>query len=281
MIKRRIARRYILSIIIDYIILAIAIFPISMLISPDTAIFLVPVIFAIFFVYLIQDRLLGGASVGKRIVSLVVENVRPNEKLTFMQAFVRKAIEQLYIYKIFIWRLQIDIDKISGTRISFRTTNNIHDKQSRRKIVIFEDHYSSMIQCKRIKAFLYDSIFISWAWILYLLYQIPSFHQYVNDFSLDSHFWFKFLLYLIFFVYYVAKDFLFQKGSLGKTKVGLKIVDFDGKIPSGFQLMIRNVLWLGLSPIEIVLFAFKVRGISEYISYTKITQDMDEVRNAS
>lgn len=269
--KHNITQRYILSLIVDYIIFAAAIFPISTQMSEDTAIFLAPCIFGVFIIYLVQDKLLGGASIGKRLFSIKVINIDQNGKLTFIQSLVRKMLELLYIYKVFFWRLRIDIDKISGTHIVFRKSeyrrNNQLEPNSEKK----KDFYSTQIVVLRIKAFIYDTLIISWAWILYFMYQIRSFRQFIDNLSSYANFWYPFTLYSIIVLYYISKDYFYKGSSLGKRRFGIMILDFEGKIPSKLQLFIRNLIWIGFFPVEIVLFSLKAVGVSDHLSYTRIS----------
>lgn len=271
--KKALTRRYILSFAIDYVILGAAIFPITLFISPDSAILFSPLIFALFFLYLVQDKLLRGASIGKRISSIEVKSVDSDGKLTYFQVLVRKICELVYILKIFFWNLRIDIDKISGTRIEFKNKKNTHEKKSTSNIKNKLKFYTFQIQKKRIKAFLYDSIFVLWAWILFLLYHIPSIHQFVVNISPNSGFWFEFLLTLLISLYYILKDLIFPRGSLGKRHFGIKIEDLEGKTPSKLQLFLRNFICWGFIPIEIVFFSLRAKGLCEYLSFTRIVEE--------
>lgn len=265
--------KYFFSIVIDYIIIMMIIIPVSRCLTDNNRIIFEPLLVVIFLVYLIQDKIFKNTSIGKMIFSLRIESLEKNGKVSLSNVFVRRVLEIMYSNKVIFWRLKINIDKISHTKIVQKINRQrlepICDTPSKKDIYGIINQKNSLMSL-RTKAFLFDFLIISWAILGANLMQISIIRNYVEEAFPTLSLWIKYVLYAVSFLYFILKDFAYGNQSVGKRKVGLEILDLEKKRPSWLQILVRNIIIYGLAPLEILLFLLKKKQICDVITYTDI-----------
>jgi uncharacterized RDD family membrane protein YckC len=122
----------------------------------------------------------------------------------------------------------------------------------------------------RAKAFFIDFLFIFWAVIILVVNNLPKLTSYLNGISEDLSMTLNLIIGSILLIYWAIKDLWFQNGSYGKHVLGIGIFDLEGRFPSKFSLILKNIVSLGFFPIELILFFLNRRGIGELLTYTVI-----------
>ncbi len=259
--------KYVASVVIDIIIVDLLVF--FFLIEP--VIVLAPLIqrllpFTFLLCFLVQDKILFGNSIGKRILGIkLISGDNNSTTVSIQQVVIRRILEMIYVTKIFMWRLVIDIPKITNTRIvskseifteSVKLTSNYSIKVSK-----------SLVKY-RVYAMLIDFAIISWALILYYLVGIPTIR---NSISNDLFIFVRFVLNIIIILYFLFKDFIYKNRSIGKFKQNIEILDQENHIPSKVQIVLRNIIVLVFFPIEFILLLSNYKLICDRITYTQIS----------
>lgn len=271
--------RYILSIVFDVALVELIVYQLMFVnifdFSHDLNLFILLLSLSFF---LVQDKLLFGAGIGKRIFVLRVVCYSTEErKCTFAQVVSRRILEMFYVSKIFLWHLWIDIDKITNTKI---LTSYQFNKRGKTKILPQDkSNIKKPYLLKRVYAFLIDLALVSWLILIYIALKIPTIKALISGVSASLGFWLSFVTSVALTSYLVLRDLFFRNGSYGKMKMGLEVVDMDGKIPSKFQLVLRNMVITGFFPIELILFVLGHRLFGELLTYSQVRQRTSHKKN--
>jgi len=264
--------RYFISVVIDYLILMGIAYTTSLLLPDRNNPTFFVALFVILFLYMIQDKILRNKSIGKLILSIRIVPFYKGQRLSIINVVIRRLLEWMYIYKIIFWKLYIDIDKISSSKIEKVDNSNqkrlINENHINRQEYIF--YHDRLLMNARIKALLIDFLIISWAFLLLIFNNIPKVTSYFNDIIENLSLSLNLSISLIILLYWAFKDLLFQNGSYGKHILGIEIIDLEGNLPSKFSLIIKNIVSLGFTPIELILFLLNRRGLGELLTYTAI-----------
>jgi uncharacterized RDD family membrane protein YckC len=268
----RVQRRYFFSIIFDYLLLFAMIVPLMMILEEEDY-RLLPTFWTILLgLFLVQDRILVDASIGKRIFGVKLMTLEPSETLSFANVFVRRILEVIR-WSFPFFKIRIDIDKISDTMVVFRSyIRIIPNNQSKQANRIASESQSRRLRLLRERAFLRDLLYISWSLILYLLTRFAFFNTMLDQWVPYLSKWVFGLNMAITGLYFVFKDMIYGNASIGKRKEGIIVVDKEGKLPSNVQMMIRGYVSVQLFPIEILLFLLKKRQIADMLTYTKVAR---------
>jgi uncharacterized RDD family membrane protein YckC len=267
--KQNTKTRYILSCIVDYGILLAVTIPIIKSPHKIDALLFVIAMWIIQIVILSQDKILGGASIGKRIFGIKIVSYECFSEITWGESLIRRFLELLYSYKIIFWRLHLDIDKISNSRIVHKSYQAKPNRT--REVNLLQGNHR--LNIKREKAFYIDFLIISWLVIASYILRLDYFKNLINDYWEHLYLLLTILIGFTIWIYFAFKDFIYKNASLGKRKLGICIVDRDGKRPSELQMIIRGSIMISLWPIEIVLFLLNKRQIAEMLTYTKVIED--------
>ena len=79
----------------------------------------------------------------------------------------------------------------------------------------------------------------------------------------------KYVLYVIGCLFFFAKDFLGK--SIGKTFLGLRIVNARGVIPPKYILLLRNIL-VAIWPLDSILILINNKKICDYLLNTTVVE---------
>ncbi len=267
--------KYVLSIIIDIIIVDFLVF--FFLIDPFVTLPTIVQRFlplVLFICFLVQDKIVFGQSIGKRLLGIrLVNRTKYSDKVDIQQVIIRRTLEMIYITKIFIWRLHIDISKITNTRIINKSEIHICDDKLS---YIFPMKVTSNLVKQQVYASLIDLAIISWVMILYFLIGIPSIKNVISENVFRI---LRFVLNIIIISYFLLKDFIYRNKSFGKLKQKIEILDPDNNIPSKLQILLRNIIVLVLFPIEIILLLLKYKLICDRITYTQVSNEKPNKRH--
>lgn len=267
---KKVTTRYILSVLIDYVILMCIVFFLSTWFPQDNPPVKICIVLILLSLYFVQDKIFGNKSIGKIILCIEINSLDDEKTLSLFSVIIRRFLELLYVYKLFFWRLYINIDKISNSKIVYKNragnAKRVNDTGLNKKRFLFYPDKSLMIA--RAKAFLIDSLLISWAYVALCLINMPSVILYFE--SISQYFLLSIHLILVFTIglYWIFRDLLFRNKSIGKRVLGIEVTDLESKIPSRLSLIVKNTVSLGFAPIELLFFLLNRRGIGEQFTYT-------------
>ena len=267
---KQINKRYFFSVLIDYVILICIAYPMSLFFPDRNNPTFFVVLIVLLFLYMIQDKIFRNKSVGKMILLIRIEPLHQGQLISVFNVIVRRILEWMYVYKLIFWRLYINIDKISNTKIVMVNSSNKKEivkatEVNQRPFLSYQDKSLMKI---RAKAFFIDFLLISWVIAFLIIINLSSVIIYLNGISQYLSLSLDLAISLIFVFYWAFKDLRFQNGSYGKHALGIGIFDLEGNLPSKFSLVIRNIVSFGFSPIELTLFLLNRRGIGELLTYT-------------
>ena len=261
--------RYFFSCVIDYGIMFAVIVPFSKLNDQMNDTLFGISMLLIELIIFTQDRYLNGASIGKRILGIKMISNEGFKEITWGETTTRRFLEMLYTYKIIIWRLYINIDKISNSKIVHKSCD-VRQKESKKVVLLAGNH---TLNIKREKAFFIDLLIISFAIISSYIIRLNYFKNLINNYNDNLYFWLNYSLSFSIALYFTFRDFIHRNASIGKKKLGICVVDKEGNKPSGLQMFVRGSIQMGLWPIEIILFLLNKRQIAEMLTYTKVIED--------
>lgn len=267
--KYNLNTRYFFSCVIDYGIMFAVIVPFSKLNDQMNHTLFGISMLLIELIIFTQDRYLKGASIGKRILGIRMINFEGFKEITWGETLIRRILEMLYTYKIIIWRLYINIDKISNSRIVHKSYD-VKPIESKKVILLAGNH---TLNIKREKSFFIDLSIISFVIIISYVIRLDYFKNLIDDYNDNLYFLLNFLLSFAIIFYFIFKDFIHKNASIGKRKQGICVVDKEGIKPSGLQMFIRGSIQIGLWPIEIILFLLNKRQVAEMLTYTKVIEE--------
>lgn len=262
--------RYILSIIIDY---AIYIGLVACLTKSEMfwnkAVYVI-FINAFLILFWLEEMPFKGYSVGKFIVRIKVISKKNNSNLFIKQLIVRRILEILHVYKVIFWRLEINIDKISESKIVKYNTLKRSDMQNKENSKDDGKSVDTLLRSLRVKAFFIDLFIIIWIPLIISIIRIPLLRSHINT-------WYEFLvdiidgsLTILFVLYWILKDIKYTNGSYGKKRVGICIKSDDGFFSTKTQRVVKNILAFGFFPVEIIMFIMGKKTLSESVSFTHI-----------
>jgi uncharacterized RDD family membrane protein YckC len=119
---------------------------------------------------------------------------------------------------------------------------------------------------KRAIAFIFD--FLVCCIIQTILMYFLVFRNVGTGFSSTAIFSKILLISYVSILYLMFRDII-GKRSIGKTIMGVEIINANGRIPFVWQRLVRNITWL-LGPFEIIYFAIKKERLGDEIAKTKI-----------
>ena len=266
----KIKLRYILSILLDYAIYVVLVVCLTKSKIFDNTLLYVILINAILMLFWLEEIPLKGYSVGKYVMGVKIVSTRSNSGIIIKQLFVRRILEVLHVYKIVFWRLRINTDRISESKIVKNNALSRSGKQNKESSKGSMKDISTKLRSLRTKAFFIDLLIIIWVPLIIFLIRIPFLRSYINT-------WNEYMAYIIdgsltvlFIVYWIFRDLKFDNGSYGKIRVGICIKSDDGDEPSKVQRLVKNILAFGLFPIEFLMFIMGKKMLSESVSYTHI-----------
>ena len=261
----KLRRKYILSVIIDFSILMITIYSIITISENVGFQYEKYLILMVFIIFLIHEKMLNGISFGKLVFAIRIIPLQGSGKVSVVSYIVRRFLEIIYTWKIFIWRFHMNIDEITNSRIVSR--NFKYDKQN-----ISNETESNIIdiRLKRIKALLIDLGTISWLLIIVIFFNVNVARDVIYVFLGKYAVFVEYFSRVLLIACFVLKDMVYRNQSIGKKKTKIVILDVKKNMPSKMQIFLRNAILLGLFPIEIVLFIFKKRQIATLITFTDV-----------
>ncbi len=262
--------KYILSILFDYTIyILIVVYITKSAIFDNTALYVI-LINAILLLFWLEEIPLNGYSVGKFVMRIKIVSTRSNSKIFIRKLIVRRILEILHVYKIIFWRLSINTDKITESKIVNYNVLSASDKLNKESSKISMKETFTNLHLLRIKAFIIDLFIVIWVPIIISLTRIPLLRSYIDTWHEYLVFIIDGLLTILFITYWILKDLKYTNGSFGKIRVGISIKSDDGANPSKAQRVLKNIIAFGLFPIEILMFVMDKKTFSESISYTHI-----------
>lgn len=84
---------------------------------------------------------------------------------------------------------------------------------------------------------------------------------------------FRMPLLIVWFILILINDLMLGNKSIGKSLFGIEVVDEDGNIPSAWKLIVRNLIFILLFPIEIISVLIFDKTIGDFILKTKVVKE--------
>ena len=84
---------------------------------------------------------------------------------------------------------------------------------------------------------------------------------------------FRMPLLIVWFILILINDLMLGNRSIGKSLFGIEVVDEDGNIPSAWKLIVRNLIFILLFPIEILSVLIFDKTIGDFILKTKVVKE--------
>ena len=84
---------------------------------------------------------------------------------------------------------------------------------------------------------------------------------------------FRMPLLIVWFILILINDLMLGNKSIGKSLFGIEVVDEDGNIPSAWKLIVRNLIFILLFPIEILSVLIFDKTIGDFILKTKVVKE--------
>ena len=78
---------------------------------------------------------------------------------------------------------------------------------------------------------------------------------------------------IVWFIFLLINDLMLGNKSIGKSLFGIEVVDEDGNIPSAWKLIVRNLIFILLFPIEILSVLIFDKTIGDFILKTKVVKE--------
>ena len=78
---------------------------------------------------------------------------------------------------------------------------------------------------------------------------------------------------IVWFILILINDLMLGNKSIGKSLFGIEVVDEDGNIPSAWKLIVRNLIFILLFPIEIISVLIFDKTIGDFILKTKVVKE--------
>ena len=78
---------------------------------------------------------------------------------------------------------------------------------------------------------------------------------------------------IVWFILILINDLMLGNKSIGKSLFGIEVVDEDGNIPSDWKLIVRNLIFILLFPIEILSVLIFDKTIGDFILKTKVVKE--------
>ncbi len=261
-----IKRRYLISYIIDFLLIVLPITPIVMFLELSTTPWVFTTIFLIWLSFVwSQDKLFKGASIGKRICGIKVISYDESEFVTLGEVLTRRFLESFCFSSRLIYRLKVDVDKISNTLICHKSFEPLPEREIKKS----KTKVDRKLNALREKAMFFDIMIMSWLFVICYLLRFDYFEELVNDITGDLYSVVFSLVMFALIGYLTLKDMLFRNASLGKRRQGIEVVDMEGKMPSKPQMLLKGFIFCNIWPVELVLFFLNKRLISERLTYTK------------
>lgn len=234
------------------------------------------IVLDIFLLFILsEDMFFGNHSIGKMILGLRIYPGANSTHLTWTNIVLRRVYEMISPVYFLITKRRFDIDQ---------KTDSFIDENRKRKVGSMpadsqkDIHEISLLEFRRkrmrllrLKAYIIDFLFISWAWLILLAASLSfpsSIFRHVSEVGRN------FLVVGatgIMVMYAILKDFAFGSQSFGKRIVGLKITNMDGSIPTTETIFLRNVFWMFYG-IETLVLLVNGRRIGELVSKTTIQE---------
>ena len=84
---------------------------------------------------------------------------------------------------------------------------------------------------------------------------------------------FRMPLLIVWFIFILINDLMLGNRSIGKHMMEIEVVDEDGNIPSAWKLIVRNLIFILLFPIEILSVLIFDKTIGDFILKTKVVKE--------
>lgn len=84
---------------------------------------------------------------------------------------------------------------------------------------------------------------------------------------------FRMPLLIVWFILILINDLMLGNRSIGKHMMEIEVVDEDGNIPSAWKLIVRNLIFILLFPIEILSVLIFDKTIGDFILKTKVVKE--------
>ena len=78
---------------------------------------------------------------------------------------------------------------------------------------------------------------------------------------------------IVWFILILINDLMLGNKSIGKSLFGIEVVDEDGNIPSAWKLIVRNLIFILLFPIEIISVLIFDKTIGDFILKIKVVKE--------
>lgn len=89
---------------------------------------------------------------------------------------------------------------------------------------------------------------------------------------------FRMPLLIVWFILILINDLMLGNKSIGKSLFGIEVVDEDGNIPSAWKLIVRNLIFILLFPIEIISVLIFDKTIGDFILKTKVVKESKKIK---
>ena len=83
---------------------------------------------------------------------------------------------------------------------------------------------------------------------------------------------------IVWFILILINDLMLGNKSIGKSLFGIEVVDEDGNIPSAWKLIVRNLIFILLFPIEILSVLIFDKTIGDFILKTKVVKESKKIK---
>lgn len=117
----------------------------------------------------------------------------------------------------------------------------------------------------RFMAFLVDQLFIFFIMSISVSVQISLFNRDI----LDNSF---LLIILVVISGYLFKDLVFHNQSIGKKMFNVEVVTYDNKLPTIWQMILRNIPFIIIGGIELFIYIFANERLGDMWAKTQVVQ---------
>lgn len=220
-----------------------------------------------------EDKFLGNHSIGKLILGIRIYPINKHKLLTWTSIVLRRVFELISPFYFIIYKRPFDINNKSESCIDFSKgrINATNKDLSQQKIdeINLQAKKRNRINSLRLKSFLIDFLFISWAYVILIAATLSfpsSVFQQISEIN-------RSFLVLgasgLMVVYAIFKDFVYGVQSVGKRIVGLEIINNDGSTPTKITILLRNLFWVFYT-IEVLVLLVNGKRIGELVSKTTV-----------